>query len=71
MLCNISRAQQEERLFSPGNNSASENPWTLFTPALQLPIPLYKRILLPLPLETCTWLTMVADPELQFSTDPE
>ena len=52
MPCKDSRAQQEEErlLFFLGKDSANEKPWTLcLLQPSQLPFPLYKTLLLPLP----------------------
>ena len=82
MSCDDSRAQQEEeRLLFPGKDLANEKPWTLFCFVLFCFVfyyippnfisPSKKAFSLPCCGWTCTGLTMVADPELQFSADPE
>ena len=54
-----------------GEDSAHEEPWTLWYCSLPLSFHLYKSTLFLLHWSTCTGLTMGADPELQFSADPE
>lgn len=74
MPCYDVRAQQEEEKFLifPGKASANGKPWSPCLLELsQLPFSLYKSFSFPCLAGTCTWLTKVADPELQFSTDPK
>ena len=50
---------------------AHEELWTLWYCSLPLSFPLYKSSLFLLHWSTYTWLTVSADPELQFSADLE
>ena len=71
MPCDDTRAQQEERPFFKGKDSAKEKPWILcLLQPSQLPFPLYKSMFLPCYARTCTWVIMVADSDLQFFAAP-
>ena len=70
--CDNSRAQQEKErfYFFPGKDSAKKSHGLFFYYSLPPSFFSLKKEV-PFPLGTCTWLTMGADTELQFSADPE
>ena len=70
MLCEDSRAQQEEKRLFPDKDSVNKKPWTLFTIALSTSIS-PKVFSLPSCSSTWTQLTKSTDPMLQFSADPK
>ena len=65
-----SRAQRAD-LFSPANYLAKEKFWTVYYSSPNFHFLSVKGFSFPCCVKTYMLLTMVADPELQFSTDPK
>ena len=72
MPWDYSRGQQGEETLLSWSNSVNGKPWTLLPEeeALQLPFPSVKAFSFSC-VGTCTWLTMVTDPNSQFSSEPK
>ena len=68
----IAQQEEERLLFFPGKDSANEKSWTfVYSSPPEFLFPPIKEFSSPCFGGTYTWLIMVADPELQFSADPE
>lgn len=63
--------RKKKDLFFPSNKSANDKPGTLFTVDLLTSFSPLKRVLLLPCAGTCIWLTIVANPELQFFANPK
>ena len=72
MAWDCSRGQQGEETLLSWLDSVNGKPWTLLPEeeALQLPFPSVKAFSFSC-VGTCMWLTMVTDPNSQFSSEPK